>query len=875
MRSNDLPGHPPVPPAPDSIQVEGHQRQSLTAGWWAAACPPDACAWPSEAAGLGWLPATVPGTAAGALREAGRWGYGDGRDLDAEDWWFRTKFEAARPAGDERVMLRLDGVATIHEVFLNGELVGAGDSMFAAAAIDIGVALRDGANELAIRCLALAGQLGRRRRPRARWRTRLADNRLRFFRTMLLGRCPGFAPGPAPVGPWRPVWIERRRGLAVAGIELRTRCDGGAGVLAVRLRARMLDGSPIESAEVVVSGEEGGDATAALRVADAGDAGLDLTGELSVDPVRRWWPHTHGDPALYAVTVRVRAAAGETMIDAGRVGFRELAASASPDHDVLVDGIDLHLNGVRVFARGAVWTPDDIVGMAPDRERLRAALERVRASGMNMVRIPGTAAYESPDFHDLCDELGVLVWQDFMFANFDYPVGDAEFRAAVEAEAAEQLAALARRPSLAVLCGNSEVEQQVAMLGLDPEMGRGELFGELLPAAIERSGVDAIYVPSAPCGGERPFRPDRGVANYYGVGGYRRPLADARTSGVRFAAECLAIANVPEPAGVDAILPDVPADVVVHHPRWKAGVPRDAGTGWDFDDVRDHYLRELFDVDAAELRRYDHERYLDLSRAVSAETMSAVFGEWRRAGSPCGGGLVLWLRDLVPGAGWGLVDHSGVPKQPWHALRRVLAPTAVWLTDEGLGGVGVHVANDGPEPLRGTLRVTVYGDDGRVAADASDGIALHAHGSVSKDLESMLGHFIDASWAYRFGSPPSAVVASMLVDGEPEREARSDFLFPAGPPTTIESAERLGLSAKARPDGDGVLLELHSESLVYAVRVKAPGLAADDDAFSLEPGRTRSVRLRPAEGFATAANSISIRALNLRGGIAVPVQAAQ
>src|SRR6185437_15441060 len=108
-----------------------------------------------------------------------------------------------------------------------------GESMFATATIDISAALRRGRNELAIRCLALAPRLGQSRKPRARWRTRLADNRLRFFRTMLLGRCPGIAPGPAAVGPWRPVWIERRRGLAVSGIELRPRIEGADGLLAV------------------------------------------------------------------------------------------------------------------------------------------------------------------------------------------------------------------------------------------------------------------------------------------------------------------------------------------------------------------------------------------------------------------------------------------------------------------------------------------------------------------------------------------------------------------------------------------------------------------------------------------------------------------
>src|SRR4051812_8869638 len=117
------------------------------------------------------------------------------------------------------------------------------------------------------------------------------------------------------------------------------------------------------------------------------------------------------------------------------------------------------------------------------------------------------------------------------------------------------------------------------MLGLDPELGRRELFGELLPAAVRAAEVDAVYVPSAPCGGELPFRPDQGVANYYGVGGYRRQLEDARRAEVRFAAECLAFANVPDEVTVP-----------VHDPRWKAGIPRDMSAGWDFDDVRDHYF---------------------------------------------------------------------------------------------------------------------------------------------------------------------------------------------------------------------------------------------------------------------------------------------
>lgn len=855
-----------LPLAPGRVRVDGHERQDLDGGWQVAACAPDACASPAETEGLDWVPAAVPGTAAGALREAGLWEFDDGRDFDASDWWFRTEFEAAPAAAGEQVLLRLDGVATVHEVFLNGERIGAGESMFAAAAIDVGAALREGGNELAIRCLALGPRLGARRKPRARWRTKLVDNRLRFHRTMLLGRCPGFAPGPAAVGPWRPVWLERRRVLAVVGLELRTRCEGSDGVLAVAATVRGMGGFEVSAADVVVSGA--GDAEAALAVSAGADGAVELRGEVRVPDAPRWWPHTHGEPALHAVRLRVAGEQGEVGIDIGRVGFRALAAGADAEHDVLRDGIDLHVNGVRVFARGAVWTPDDFVGMAPDRERLRAALERVRDAGMNMVRIPGTAAYESPDFHDLCDELGILVWQDFMFANLDYPLADEDFQATVEAEAAEALAAIAGRPSLAVVCGNSEVEQQVAMLGLDPAIGRGELFGELLPGALERSGADAIYVPSAPSGGERPFLPDRGVANYYGIGGYRRPLTDARLAGVRFAAECLAFANVPDQAGVEAILPDAPADVVVHHPRWKAGVPRDAGTGWDFDDVRDHYLRELFAVDPAELRRSDHDRYLELSRAVSAEAMTAVFGEWRRAASPCGGGLVLWLRDLMPGAGWGLVDSHGEAKPVLRALARSLAPLAVWLVDEGLGGIRVQIANDRPESRSVRLRLTLYEDFERRIDESTRDLELEPHAGLELDLEGLFGRFVDASWAYRFGPPAQNLIVATLEDpADGERRILSQaFHFPVARPTTPESAAKLGLRGELRQE-DGVRkLALISDRLVWGVHLSGVGVEAEDDYFSLEPGVGRVIRCAwPGESVAEA--PIRVGAHNMIGAV--------
>jgi beta-mannosidase len=850
--------------APDTrIAVEGHESRELTAGWQGARSAPDSHRDPGAIAPLDWMPASVPGTAAAALRDAGQWRHGDHCDFDAEDWWFRTRFDAPPLARGEQARLCLDGIATVAEVFLNGELVLESDSMFAAHALDVTERLREH-NELAIRCRALAPLLAARRRPRARWRTRLvSDGNLRFFRTMLLGRCPGIAPGPAAVGPWRPVRLERRRLLEVEELALRPRLDGEDGVVSVLARLRCLDDSEIDAIDVECSGPTGSHRDR-LTLEQAGAAG-----ELRVPGAARWWPHTHGQPELYDVRLNVRRGGQSIAVEAGRIGFRELAYGAGRDHDVERDGIDLHVNGVRVFSRGAVWTPIDPVGLAPSESELRAELIRVRDAGMNMLRLPGTGAYETRAFHDLCDELGILVWQDFMFANLDYPISDERFRATVEHEAARLLSALAGRASLAVLCGNSEVEQQVAMTGLDPALGRGELFGELLPGLVRDSGLDAVYIPSAPCGGDLPFRTDRGIGTYYGVGCYRLPLEDARRADVRFAAECLAFSHIPARETIEGMSPDAPERLVGHHPLWKAGIPRENGADWDFEDVRDHYLRLLFGVDAAALRPLDHERYLELSRALTGEILAEVFGEWRRDASPCGGALILWLRDLLPGAGWGVIDHRGTPKLAYHQLARALAPVAVWTVDEQLGGIVAHVANDRPQPLSAFLRVAFYRDREHVVEQARVAVELAAHSQRHWNVEGVIGRFLDASWAYRFGPCAYDTIAVTLeADASDERDGGARVLsqalrFPGGRPLDREPPERLGLAASASTQADGsVRVSVSSRRVAYVVTIHAPGFTAGDDGFSIEPGGARTVTLYPCvsgaalrDGRITAANA--------------------
>jgi beta-mannosidase len=198
-----------------------------------------------------------------------------------------------------------------------------------------------------------------------------------------------------------------------------------------------------------------------------------------------------------------------------------------------------------VFLRGAVWTPIDIRALRAEPGVLRRALEAARDAGLNMLRVGGTMVYEQDEFYSACDELGILVWQDFMFANMDYPVGDAAFRAGIVAEARHQLQRVGGHACIAAYCGGSEVAQQAAMMGLPSGQWSNDFFDDELPRLCAEISPGVPYFPSTPWGGALPFHVGTGISHYYGVGAYRRPLADVRSAQVRFTTECLGFSNVP------------------------------------------------------------------------------------------------------------------------------------------------------------------------------------------------------------------------------------------------------------------------------------------------------------------------------------------
>ena len=773
--------------------------ERLDAGWALACCPPDTARHPRELpAGLAWHAAAVPGHAGQTLA---------GADLDACDVWYR----GAVPPGPAGRRIRFNGLATLAEAWIGDRPLLRSESMFVARE----AALPDGAESGAPLWLRFRALVAPPDLPRARWRTGFVRHAfLRGIRSTLAGRLEGAARGPI-VGPWRPIEVLTplpglpRFGAPRIAVELDA---DGTGHLGLRL--------PLLDAEA--------DTRCTLHIATHDMPlhrdGPALRGAISLPGVAPWWPHSHGEPALHDLALSF----GNTLrTPLGRVGFRRIELDRGADRR----GFALRINGVPVFCRGAAWA-------SPDTAAPLVLLTRARDAGLNMIRLPGTGCYADAAFHDACDTLGLLVWQDFMFARLDYPAADPRFRAAVGAEARQLLDSLQGRPSLAVLCGGSEVAQQAAMLGLPEDAWSSPLFDEQLPALCAALRPDAPYVPNAPCGppGELPFRLDSGIAHDFGVGGYLRPLSHARDAGTRFAAACLAFSHIPD---ADALrrLGHLPGT-----PGWKAGIPRDAGAAWDFEDVRDHYLRDLYRVDPALLRREDPERWLALSRAATAEAVEACFAAWRRPDSGCGGALLIALQDGAAGAGWGVLDEAGRPKPAWYALRRAARPVQLLLLDEGLNGVALHLLNETSEPIAATLAIECWRGATSVARGRRP-VLMPARGTLSFAGEALFGGFFDAMGHWRFGPlDHEAVFARLDADGADEDAPPLAWatLFPRGrglPPRDP------GLTALLLPDDS---LRLATSAFAETVTIEdEAGFLPTENGFHLPPGRPWRIALRP------------------------------
>lgn len=798
--------------------------EALSDGWeWLQSLPSE-FGEPDTLPSSGWRPASVPGTAAQAMREAGVWSGQPPLALDDTDIWYRTSFH-----GTGRDRLTFAGLATIAEVWINGAPVLRSENMFLAHEVEVETG-SDNALHICFRSLTrwLAA-----RRGRARWRPRMiSPPTLRFARTTLLGRMPGWCPVIHPVGPWRPISMEPADHRFKI-LNLRCTVSGNHGIVELAMECP-------GSARVHV-----GEYVAELQ--GMGDGRLQAT--LRIPHVDLWWPHTHGVPHLYRLDIETGC---ETR--SFNIGFRTIEIERGPD----TKGFGLIVNGVPIFCRGACWTNADIVTLPCNPASYAPLLNLARDAGMNMIRLGGTMLYEADAFYQTCNELGLMVWQDFMLSNFDYPIKNEDFRASLCEEAKQFICRTQYHPCLAVLCGGSEVMQQVAMFGLPRPVWEDGPHQTILPEICSALRPDVPYVPNSPSGGDWPFLPNESVTHYYGVGAYQLPLTDARRSDVRFTSECLGFANVPCAKTVAEALPVSSTT----DPRWKQATPHDVGVSWDFEDVRDHYAQEIFGIDPIRLRYEDFERYLDVARAVSCVVMETVFAEWRRGGSRCAGGLVWQLQDLVPGAGWGVIDALRRPKAAWHALSRAFRPRQLVFTDEGLNGLHLHIINETDQLLHGNLTLVCLRNGRIVVREVNQQIEVAPRTSTLLPSTSLIKEFFDITYAYRFGPPFHNVTAAWLTDSAGSLIADA-YHFPQ---RSLSAREELGLQCTVEATADGWRLNLTTPALAQFVHIEDEHFRATEDWFHLPPGLERRIRLVPFDNWDGPPDG-EVRALNLSGAV--------
>jgi beta-mannosidase len=881
-------------------------------------CAPNAALTPGKVLGvstLGPLPIAFPCTIAAACTNAGVWSMEQPTfALDEFDWWVHISLTELDQQAE--TVLRAEGLATLSEVWWNDERIATSASMFVPVSAAIPELHRadESSMWLCFRSISDHVRVSANRRDRPAWKSRLVDHQgLRRVRTSLLGRMPGWSPPVPAIGPYRPLQLSNggdlhdRANLVDLSMLCATTTNGSlpsgsiafsvqapAGVASATLqihRPSCLATEPTQTAiQAEVFAKFDGVCTPS---ADGSSVTISTTGVLS--EVALWWPHTHGDPWLYPVSIVLKDSNNdEAMLHLDPVGFRSVTVDRdssgfvpSPDSGVnldgstALDGFGIVVNGEPVYARGACWTPVDLISLNPSNDLLDDTLDTVIAAGMNMIRVGGTMTYESDRFHQRCDALGIMVWQDFMFANLDIPLDNEALLNDIRDEISHHAQRVGRHASTVVVCGGSEVDQQASMMGIAAEQwnnGLARSVIEPLCAQIIPQVPFVVSSPSAPPSAKPsnasalPFHVDSGVGHYYGVGAYLRGFDDVRRSNVRFAAECLAFANVPENSTLDALFGD--GGRAPHQSLWKQRVPRDNGAGWDFDDVRDHYLGELFGVDPMRLRYADLERWLDLSRVTSSEVLDTVASEWRRNDTTCNGSLVWFLRDLWTGAGWGLIDALGRPKPALAGLARRWQSVALSLTDEGVNGLDAHVVNETAASVTGNLEAVIVRDGATIVERSERTITLAPRSTQRIRVDELFGGFRDLTWAYRFGPPVGELVrVRFRSETQPGAESivRDAHHWVAGRPTAVDAS--IGLSVNGEPilGTDSFRVTIETERTAFGIHFDGDELRSSDNWFHLAPGDQRVVTVRrprvshvpkPVDG--AAFPKIVVRAINSR-----------
>ena len=629
-------------------------------------------------------------------------------------WSYRTVFDWESD-GHAVQELVADGLDTVATVTLNGTELGRTANQHRSYRFDVTGFLVAESNELVVE---FAGPVAAARSEVERFGEWPHTNHHPYNALRKMASNFGWDWGPdvATVGIWRPIRIESWTGVRISSVRPLAGLDRDRGVLDTRVALAWADGF---TDDATITVEVGGTITEVSVPAGTAEAGITST----IDAVDRWWPRGHGEQPLYDVAVALRAG---TWSDewSGRVGFRTVRIEVAPDKSG--SPFVILVNDKPIYVRGANWIPDDAFVTRLDRTTYERSIRDAVDARMNLLRVWGGGIYESDDFYDLCDELGILVWQDFLFACAAYSEGD-ELRGEVEAEAREAVTRLSRHASLAVWNGNNEniwgyVEWgwRVPLAGRD--WGQGYYF-DLLPAIVAELDPRTPYSPGSPYSFDQFIHPNderNGTMHIWDVWNQ----VDYTTYGnykPRFVSE-FGFQGPPAWSTLTSVVHDEPLDpygqqMLVHQKAHEGNLKLERGLGehlpvWKtIDDW--HWITQLNQARAV---------------AYGIEHFRSLF--------PLNTGAVVWqLNDNWPVISWAAVDGRGIRKPLWFALRRVYADRLLTVQPREDGPVvAAHNDTDSVWSTSVTVSRRSTGAGGEVLAQETFALEVEPRSAVLSSL---------------------------------------------------------------------------------------------------------------------------------------------
>lgn len=661
------------------------------------------------------VPATVPGSVYHDLLTAHRIPDPFYRDNEGEalklmdhDFYYSRRFyldEAFLKA--DRLLLRAEGLDTIARITLNGKVVGCADNMHRIWEFDIKALAVPGENDIVVQFESPTRYI---RDAYARSVADGSSDAMVGFPNIRKAHCMfGWDWGPRlpDAGIWRDIAI-----LAVEKARIRdVRVDQHHGGDGVKLNVLPhIDGTA--------------DAENEISVQILGPDGSVFNGngknaEIHIEAPMLWWPAGMGDQPLYRVQVTLKC--GAVVLDQWErcVGLRTMTVTRKKDQ--WGESFSHCVNGVDIFAMGADYIPEDSLLPRMTPERTRRLLEDARAANMNCIRVWGGGHYPSDCFYDICDELGLLVWQDFMFACAVYNLTD-EFEANITAEFADNIRRLRHHPSLALWCGNNEMEDFVDrgewVSSYRQKADYIKMYEYILPRVLKQEDPQAFYWPASPSSGgsfDHPQDPNRGDVHYWDVWHGLKPFTDYRNHQFRYVSE-FGFQSFPCMATIESFT--APEDRNIFSYVMEKHQRNNAANGKIVSYISQMYLYPS-----------DMDRLVYASQLLQAQAMQYGVEHWRRHRGRCMGAVVWQLNDCWPVASWSSLDYFGRWKALHYYEKRFFAPVLISCHEEGIlsqntnvnaepfkleKSAHLNISNETRKAFRGTAQWTLRRADATI-----------------------------------------------------------------------------------------------------------------------------------------------------------------